>query len=108
MTMENLSKYSEGPWSVTPGMSPDRPGRSIVEDCNGNAVCFISARGAHVSIEIMEDNAQLIAAAPTMLDVLLWLDNEMDCRDDELGAVMFTRDDFERVRHAIARAIVRA
>ena len=106
--MENLSKYSEGPWSVAPAAFPDRPDWLIVEDCNGNAVCATADLDVQGRIEIMEDNAQLIAAAPTMLDVLLWLDNEMDCRDDEFGGVMFTRGDFERVRHAIAQAIVRA
>ena len=28
--------HSPGPWSVTAGVVPDRKGRLIVEDCNGN------------------------------------------------------------------------
>lgn len=50
-------------------------------------------------------NAKLIAAAPEMLEVLLWLDNEMDCRDDEYGGVLFSHGDFEKVRRAIKLAM---
>ena len=40
-----------------------------------------------------------------MLEVLRWLDNEMDCRDDEYGGVLFSRGDFEKVRLAIKLAM---
>ena len=50
-------------------------------------------------------NARLIAAAPEMLEVLRWLDAEMDCRDDEFGGCLFSRSDFEKVRHAIKLAM---
>jgi len=52
-----------------------------------------------------EANAKLIAAAPEMLEVLRWLDNEMYCRDDEFGGCLFSRGDFEKVRRAIKLAM---
>lgn len=58
-----------------------------------------------ISKQEHEANAKLIAAAPEMLEVLRWLDAEMDYRDDEFGAVMFSRGDFEKVRRAIKLAM---
>ena len=58
-----------------------------------------------ISREEHEANARLISAAPEMLEVLRWLDNEMDCRDDEYGGVLFSRGDFEKVRLAIKLAM---
>ncbi len=52
-----------------------------------------------------EANARLIAAAPDMLEVLRWLDNEMDCRGDEYGGCLFSRGDFRRVREVIKLAM---
>jgi len=49
-------------------------------------------------------NARLIAAAPELLEALKWLNVEFECRDDDFGGVLFTRNDFERVRKAIAKA----
>jgi hypothetical protein len=51
-----------------------------------------------------EANARLIAAAPEMLEVLRWLDAEMDCRDN-FGGCMFSIHDFEKVRRAIKLAM---
>ena len=97
--------HSIGPWSVTSGSVPDRAGRLIVEDCSGNPVCATSARGVQGRVQIMEANARLIAAAPEMLEVLRWLDVEMDCHDDEFVCCLFSRGDFERVRRAIKLAM---
>lgn len=58
-----------------------------------------------ITIEEHEANAKLIAAAPEMLEVLRWLDAEMDCRDDDYGGVLFSRGDFEKVRRAIKLAM---
>jgi hypothetical protein len=58
-----------------------------------------------ISKEEHEANAKLIAAAPEMLEVLRWLDAEMDCRDNEYGGVLFSRGDFEKVRLAIKLAM---
>jgi hypothetical protein len=52
----------------------------------------------------MEANAKLIAAAPEMLEVLRWLDAEMDCRDN-FGGCLFSIHDFEKVRRAIKLAM---
>lgn len=96
--------HSCAPWSVAAGIAPDPKGRLIVEDCSGNPVCATSARGVQGRVPIMEANAKLIAAAPEMLEVLRWLDAEMDSRDDDYGA-LFSRGDFERVRLAIKLAM---
>lgn len=58
-----------------------------------------------ISKEEHEANAKLIAAAPEMLEVLRWLDAEMDCRGDDYDGVLFSRGDFERVRRAIKLAM---
>jgi hypothetical protein len=97
--------HSSGPWPVSAGIAPDPKGRLIVEDCYGNPVCATSARGVQGRVPIMEANAKLIAAAPEMLEVLRWLDAEMDCRDNEYGGVLFSRGDFEKVRLAIKLAM---
>ena len=34
-------------------------------------------------------------------EALEWLDNEMDCRDDEFGGCLFSRHDFGIVREAL-------
>lgn len=104
-TGKDYPVHSDGPWSVTAGTVPDREGRLIVEDCSGNPVCATSSRGVHGRRHIMEANARLIAAAPEMLEVLRWLDNEMNCRDDEFGGCMFSRGDFGKVRSAINNAM---
>ena len=36
-------------------------------------------------------------------EALEWLDNEMDCRDDEFGGCLFSRQDFGIVRDALAQ-----
>ena len=104
-TGKNYPTHSSGPWSVTAGIVPDYAGRLIVEDCHGNPVCATSARGVQGRVPIMEANAKLFSAAPEMLEVLRWLDAEMDCRDDDYGGVLFSRGDFERVRLAIKLAM---
>lgn len=48
--------------------------------------------------------ARLISAAPEMLEVLRWLDAEMDCRDN-FGGCLFSIHDFEKVRRAIKLAM---
>lgn len=58
-----------------------------------------------ITKEEHEANVRLIAAAPEMLEVLRWLDNEMDCRDDDFGGCLFSERDFERVRRVIKLAM---
>ena len=103
-TAKDYPIHSSGPWSVTAGIVPDREGRLIVDDCSGNPVCATSARGVQGRVPIMEANAKLIAAAPEMLEVLRWLDAEMDCRDN-FGGCLFSINDFEKVRRAIKLAM---
>lgn len=68
--------------------------------------CVATVHSRHCfTPEEMRANAKLIAAAPEMLEVLRWLDNEMDCRDDEFGGCLFSRVDFDRVRTVIKSAM---
>ena len=103
--MKDKEKYSPGPWSVTTGIMPNSGGRLIVEDFGGRSVCATSARGVDGNVKRMEANAKLIAAAPDMLEVLRWLDNEMACRDDEFGGCLFSMADFKKVKSAINKAM---
>lgn len=59
-----------------------------------------------ITDEEHEANANLIAAAPKMLEVLRWLDSEMKCRGDESGSVVFSQKDFAKVRLAIKLAMI--
>lgn len=63
-------KSSPGPWNATVSIMPDTysAGRLIIEDCNGNSVCATSLRGVQGDIDKMHANANLIAAAPELLD----------------------------------------
>lgn len=89
-------KHSPGPWEVA---TTDDGDFGIVSRYDEwLAKCYPWAKP--------EDNARLIASAPEMLEVLRWLDNEMDCRDDDYGGVLFSREDFERVRKVIKLAMV--
>jgi hypothetical protein len=84
-------KHSPGPWRVA---KTDDGNFGIVSKYGEwIANCYLWAKPV--------DNARLIAAAPEMLEVLRWLDNEMDC----LGGCMFSRRDFEKVRAAIKKAM---
>ena len=57
-----------------------------------------------ITIEEHEANAKLIAAAPEMLEVLRWLDAEMDGREN-FGGCLFSIHDFEKVRKVIKLAM---
>lgn len=97
-----MTKRSEGPWKVS-----KLDGRTIngkaYRNLEGNlvtpAIASIKERTGET-----EANARLIAAAPELLEALKWLNVEFECRDDDFGGVLFTRNDFERVRKAIAKA----
>lgn len=87
--------HSPGPWKVA---KTDDGDFGIVSRYNEwLAKCYPWAKP--------EANAKLIAAAPEMLEVLRWLDNEMDCRDDEYGGALFSRGDFGKVRRVIKLAM---
>ena len=122
-----VCKDSEAPTIITDGKTPysgkDYPVHSnapwriegvnvktaISSGCKHVAMVnyFDCGKGDPRSImkEEHEANAKLIAAAPEMLEVLRWLDNEMYCRDDEFGGCLFSRGDFEKVRRAIKLAM---
>jgi len=97
--------HSNQPWRI----EGDKVKTAISSGCKHVAMVnyFDCGSGDPRSIgkEEHEANAKLISAAPEMLEVLRWLDNEMDCRDDEFGGCLFSRGDFERVRRAIKLAM---
>jgi len=86
--------HTNGPWAR------DNFALSIDITSRKGIVATVRSQNCDCPEEIRA-NARLIAAAPEMLEVLRWLDAEMDCRDDCFGAVLFSRGDFERVRRAI-------
>ena len=47
--------------------------------------------------------ATLREQVKVLREALEWLDNEMDCRDDEFGGCLFSRQDFGIVRDALAQ-----
>lgn len=90
--------HTEGPWVR------DNFALSIDITSRKGIVATVRSRNCDCPEEMCA-NASLIAAAPEMLEVLRWLDAEMDCRDDGSGVVLFSREDFERVRRAINLAM---
>ena len=84
--------HTPGPWKVMCGdvvlMRDEREVVAWVGNIDGQMI----------------DNARLIASAPDMLEVLEWLSNEFDCRDDKYGMVSFTHDEFRKVEAAIKKA----
>ena len=105
---KNFPAHSAGPWEAD--ATHVRTAINSVATANSPrkhiAMVNITKNPEYeITIEEHEANARLIAAAPDMLEVLLWLNNEMDCRDAEYGGVLFSRGDFERVRSIIKRTI---
>ena len=74
-----------------------------MEDCNGNPVCATSARGGARASADHGGQRPIDSRRPEMLEVLRWLDSEMDCRDN-FGGCLFSIQDFEKVRRAIKLA----
>lgn len=104
-TGKDYPVHSNAPWRI----EGDMVKTAISSGCKHVAMVnyFDCGSGDPRSIGKEEHaaNAKLIAAAPEMLEVLRWLDAELDCRDDEFGGCLFSRGDFERVRRAIKLAM---
>jgi len=97
--------HTNGPWEVDATHC-----RTAINSKSGKrkhvAMVNITKNSEYeITKEEHEANARLIASAPEMLEVLRWLDAEMDCRDDGSGVVLFSREDFERVLRAINLAM---
>jgi hypothetical protein len=96
--------HTNGPWRI----EGDRVRTSIAAGIKHIAMVNYFNCGAGdprtITDEEHEANASLISAAPEMLEVLRWLDAEMDCRDGEFGG-LFSRSDFEKVRRTIKLAM---
>lgn len=92
-----MTKHTPGPWVVAEDVFNDRP---EIRDRDGRLIAVVMAHYP-MSATTQSANARLIAAAPELLEALKWLNAEFD---DDFGGVLFTRNDFERVRKAIAKA----
>lgn len=84
-----MSKGTEGPWSVF----DNGVGRTYVASENGTLICFIESDDENV-----DSDADLIAAAPELLEALNKLFGadmeycmEMDGKQDQLDAIEFAR-----------------
>jgi hypothetical protein len=95
-----MTKHTPGPWVVAEDVFNDRP---EIRDMDGRLIAVVMAHYP-MSATTQSANARLIAAAPELLEALKWLNAEFECRDDDFGGVLFTRNDFDRVRKAIAKA----
>lgn len=86
----NTDKFSPGYWVVSNGAISNN--RKIVEDINGLPVCALSLRGVQGKIDRMEANANLIAAAPLMLEVLRNIEStrSFDLTEEDLAMVKST------------------
>jgi hypothetical protein len=87
--------HTSGPWF--PRMNGD-----VISKHTGDLVC--ECMNGIIGMKQSRANARLISAAPEMLEVLRWLDAEMDCRDN-FGGCLFSIHDFEKVRRAIKLAM---
>ena len=87
--------HTSGPWF--PRMNGD-----VISKHTGDLVC--ECMNGVIGMKQSRANARLISAAPEMLEVLRWLDAEMDCRDN-FGGCLFSIHDFEKVRRAIKLAM---
>lgn len=107
-TGKDYPVHTDGPWEIIHD-EVIGDGRTIAAGAKYIAAVQFGVFGENdprtISEEEHEANCKLIAAAPFMLIVLRWLDNEMDVRDDDFGGVLFTRVDFQRVRAAIRFAM---
>ena len=56
---------------------------------------FLIRRAYESELTILREQVKVLR------EVLEWLDNEMDCRDDEFGGCLFSRQDFGIVREAL-------
>ena len=98
--------HTNGPWSI----EGDRVKTAISSGHKHVAMVNYFNCGAGdprtISDEEHEANAKLIAAAPDMLEVLLWLDDKTNFREDEFGGCLFLKSDFDKIKKVINKALV--
>jgi hypothetical protein len=104
-TGKDYPVHTNGPWMIEGDQIRTAINSGVKHVAMVNYFNCGSGDPRTITDEEHEANAKLIAAAPEMLEVLRWLDNEMDCRDDEFGGCLFSRGDFEKVRMAIKLAM---
>jgi hypothetical protein len=104
-TGKDYPVHTNGPWMIEGDQIRTAINSGVKHVAMVNYFNCGSGDPRTITDEEHEANAKLIAAAPEMLEVLRWLDNEMDCRDDEFGGCLFSRGDFEKVRRAIKLAM---
>ena len=75
----------------------------MITSCNHseNIICGSCLMKNHQEKQVAEN----LLRGELLRRTLPYLEAEMDCRDDEYGGVMVSRDDFEKVRLAIKLAM---
>jgi hypothetical protein len=66
--MSQKIEPSPFPFRVAASAVPNSKSRLIIEDCLGNSVAALSLRGVQGRLDVMEANAQLLAAAPVLVE----------------------------------------
>lgn len=94
------SKHTRGPWSWY-----TRNGHRVaIDGPDGTEVARAEEYGASAWIEVSEDDARLIAAAPELLEALILLEREM-VDSGNAGSVDYGwKPAIEKTRAAIAKA----
>ncbi|WP_141984748.1 hypothetical protein [Bordetella hinzii] len=100
------TNHTFGPWRKAAGIVSNP--RVIVEDESGLTVCALSLRGALGDINRMNARADLISAAPELLEACMamieWDDREQDHAVDFNARMELCRAAFDKARAAISKA----
>lgn len=95
------AKHTPGPWAVYDGKDVDFPG---IEAQNGTVVIFGTTRqGDDGGVRGLPGNANLIAAAPELLEILEELATYPEARNYPDGPCI-RPEDMEEIKRVIAKA----
>lgn len=103
-TGKDYPVHTNGPWMIEGDQIRTAINSGVKHVAMVNYFNCGSGDPRTITDEEHDANAKLIAAAPEMLEVLRWMDAEMDCRDN-FGGCLFSIQDFEKVRRAIKLAM---
>lgn len=100
-----MSKHTPGPWEREPGGYDGLPTIVSTAVDEQECICNLYQRGSspYEQDDVTDANARLIAAAPDLLDVLQWWDEQMgDDKCDDMGVLL--RNMTMKVHAAISKA----
>ena len=89
-----ISEHTPGPWSIHPAYIVCKTEMRTAR----NGWPFPRTRAEMIA------NANLIIAAPDMLEMLERINNEYEARRGDLGEAVFTQADIEKIRNVIKKA----